>query len=173
MARSFFAEAVSSTLRKPFDAWQVLVGSVGSGHGTQQQPMQLQVSLVALTALRQTVAFVRSAKQAAEDKVAVAESIAGVLRGLLYAAGTCAGDLAAVLRAAYPYDPKQHEGGGGKKKKKQPRTDNADARNLPPEASALTAVVQLVETVCSGGDNPSSTSARKRAKKSGAARYSV
>lgn len=82
MARSFFAEAVSSTLRKPFDAWQILQGVEQQAVQGVGQPQLVQhrggVSLVALTALRQTVAFVGSAKQAAGDKIAVAETVASM-----------------------------------------------------------------------------------------------
>lgn len=128
-ARSFFAEAVSTTLRKPFDAWQASL---------TQQPAP-PVSLVALTALRQSLLFVGSAKQDADDKAAVANTLAGVFGSLLSTAGTDTTALARVVAGVCV--PTAAVG----KKRGASRADG-----LPAEAAALAQLLQTVETLCSG-----------------------
>lgn len=138
-SRSFFAEAVSTTLRKPFDAWQASL---------VQQPAP-PVSLVALTALRQSLLFAGSAKQDADDKAAVANAVASVLGSLLRTVGTQAMALAKVLTAALP------SVGAGQKRK----TNVADG--LPAEAAALAALLHTVETLCDAAA-PKKRSKKKR-----------
>lgn len=87
----------------------------------------------------------------------------GVLRGVLYAAGIHAPRIAAALHAAQPAPEHHHSS----KKKKHPRGDTGGkAQELPQEASALAAVLQLVEGLCDDElMHGSSNGMRKRAKK--------
>lgn len=127
-ARSFFAEAVSTTLRKPFDAWQASL------------VQQVSISLVALTALRQSLLFVGSPKQDASDKAAVADAVAAVIGSIMQTAGSGAHALACVLAAALPAT----QPAAGKKRKA------GHDHGLPPEAASLAQLLQTVELLCSG-----------------------